>query len=277
MPACPRASRRLPSGPAGLGAARVLDASANRLEQLPSSLACLAGLASLKLSGNALQRVPWQALAGMSALSSLQLDGNHFAAVPAELGGCTALVALSLASNRISSMDPACLQGLTRLQVHCRQQASRLCWALSVGRRPPWHGACRAGYVRRAFAGTAGMVPPPRPPSACAPRQHRRSCAWRATRSWRSCQPAWAPARPWCRWTRRPARLAACRPPSRPCSSCRPAGWTATGGRQVLRLAAGHVHHAVTELRAVSPLPCLPPPIGWAAAPPPDPRVRCQQ
>lgn len=102
----------------GLADVRGADLSQNCLTAIPADVSRLASLGSLRLSENALrdEGLPWEALAGLRGLTLLALDGNELTRLPAALGGCSALVRLSAAGNRIVSVDEAALAGLPALR-----------------------------------------------------------------------------------------------------------------------------------------------------------------
>ncbi|GFR46878.1 hypothetical protein Agub_g8519 [Astrephomene gubernaculifera] len=106
---------------------RVLDASNNRLQQLPSFVATLTALQRLVLAGNQLTIAPPpEACANLSSLKVLVLDDNLLSELPAEVGRLGRLERLSLRNNRLRSLPDSlgALGALQSLAVSANQLAS---------------------------------------------------------------------------------------------------------------------------------------------------------
>jgi hypothetical protein len=93
-----------------------LDLELNDLRGLPASIANLAVLTSLNLSGNRIGPEDAQALKGLAALTSLDLSYNDLGEEGAQaLRGLIALTSLNLSGNRIGPEGAQALKGLAAL------------------------------------------------------------------------------------------------------------------------------------------------------------------
>ncbi|KAL6752608.1 hypothetical protein V8C86DRAFT_2752114 [Haematococcus lacustris] len=96
--------------------AKVLDASNNRLKELPASLGMLTSLQRLVLSSNALSSFPGGIAAALSSLKILNLDHNQLQVLPAELCQLAKLEKLYASHNSLREL-PSMLDQLPKLQV----------------------------------------------------------------------------------------------------------------------------------------------------------------
>ncbi|PNG99662.1 hypothetical protein TSOC_014554, partial [Tetrabaena socialis] len=98
----------LPPALAGSAAVlKVIDATNNRLAQLPAFISTLVVLQRLVLAGNMLISLPPGVCASLVALKVLCLDDNHLAALPDDLGQLKRLERLSVSGNRLRELPPS--------------------------------------------------------------------------------------------------------------------------------------------------------------------------
>eukprot|EP00249_Psilotum_nudum_P013002 c24096_g2_i2 orf=674-1474(-) len=111
--------KSLPSEVLDLGrSVRTLDATHNRLVDLPVEISGLVNLQRLMLSENQLQRLP-STLGRLQSLKVLTLDENRLTTLPDELGLLVRLERLSISRNSVSSLPSiiGSLRNLTLLNV----------------------------------------------------------------------------------------------------------------------------------------------------------------
>ncbi|KAK9908995.1 hypothetical protein WJX75_005826 [Coccomyxa subellipsoidea] len=129
--------KELPSRVWAVGsAAKTLDATNNRLTDLPPLISTLSNLQRLILATNQLSALPVQ-ISALTSLKVLVLDSNRlvnlpeeivlklsknkFSAIPDELGACSALEEIDFADNYLQVL-PESLGSLTRLKVLAADQ-----------------------------------------------------------------------------------------------------------------------------------------------------------
>lgn len=97
------ALQRLPDEVGELLSLECLDASANDLTALPSSLMNLAQLVSLNVAGNNLTRLPGD-IHRLASLRHLNVSDNELDALPARIGGLGALEELDVSGNKLTTL-----------------------------------------------------------------------------------------------------------------------------------------------------------------------------
>ncbi|CAN1201129.1 LRR repeats and ubiquitin-like domain-containing protein At2g30105 [Linum perenne] len=98
--------------------ARVLDASNNSLQELPSKLQCLASLKKIIMNGNGIsdQSICWEALSTLKYLTALHLSQNQLTVLPKEIGALSSLKQLHVSFNKLNSL-PVEIGLLSKLEI----------------------------------------------------------------------------------------------------------------------------------------------------------------
>ena len=142
-----RALKELPANVEHVGeAAKVLDATNNKIVALPIMLTQLTQLTRLVLASNLLVELPGPILLALSPnLKILVLDGNRIEQLPDEVGALLRLEKLSLKGNCMAALNP-CVGKCVALQFLNIAQVSRMTRIEPFSLAPPTvlvqHGAC---------------------------------------------------------------------------------------------------------------------------------------
>ena len=125
------ALKRLPDQVGELLSLECLDASANDLDALPSSLMNLAQLVSLNVAENNLTRLP-DDIHRLASLRLLNISDNDVDALPARIGGLGALEELDISGNKLTTLPEQIgrlhrLRALTASNNKLRGLADEMC------------------------------------------------------------------------------------------------------------------------------------------------------
>ncbi|CAI5521388.1 unnamed protein product [Closterium sp. Naga37s-1] len=136
------------------GSARTLDASNNRIVEIPEAIGRLTSLQRLVLPTNRIERLP-ASIGLLSSLKALQLENNRLTELPNEIGSLSRLERLSLATNKLQHLPDS----IGQLSALITLDVSSNCLS-SLPPTPPPHAPSRLSCPSIALSPLSPNNPP---------------------------------------------------------------------------------------------------------------------